>query len=73
MFPNTRRYEHIQRWNNNADDPNRNFKAGGPCDESNAIVKLVSTLKESGVTFTCHVDLHETTDTDETEFRCVDP
>jgi hypothetical protein len=62
-------YEHIQRWNNNADDPNRNFKAGGPCDESNAIVKLVSSLKESGVTFTCHVDLHETTDTDETEFR----
>lgn len=62
-------YEHIQRWNNNADDPNRNFFEGGPCDESKAIVKLVHSLRQSGVNFAAHIDLHETTDTDETEFR----
>jgi len=62
-------YEHIQRWNNNADDVNRNFFAGGPCDECNSLMDLITSFRDKGTAFTAHVDLHETTDTDETEFR----
>jgi len=62
-------YEHIQRWNNNADDPNRNFKPDSPSDECKALMKLIASVKAQGIEFTAHVDLHETTDTDESEFR----
>jgi len=62
-------YEHIQRWNNNADDPNRNFVADSPCDECKAMVDLVAQLKAKGTRFNIHVDLHETTNSDEEEFR----
>lgn len=59
-------YEVIHRWNPSAIDPNRSFVADSSSEEAAAIVTL---LGELGVEFRMHIDLHETTDTDETEFR----
>ena len=74
-------YETIQRWNCQAVDPNRSFNPNGEVvegrsfnpeaatEESSALIKH---LKEDlGLidNFLCHLDLHETTDTDATEFR----
>lgn len=59
-------YERIQRWNAHAVDPNRQFREGGEAEESDALAKLVAPLGER---FLVHIDLHETTDTDESEFR----
>lgn len=59
-------YEVIHRWNPFAVDPNRSFMADGPAEESAALMKLVA---EVGGPFVMHMDLHETTDTDESEFR----
>jgi len=59
-------YEHIQRWTVDAIDPNRSFRAGSPCQESAALVALLAPLRGRVLV---HVDLHETTDTDESEFR----
>jgi hypothetical protein len=59
-------YERIQRWNADALDPNRNFRAGSPAQESAALMRLVEPLRGR---FAMHIDLHETTDTDESEFR----
>ena len=59
-------YERVQRWNARAVDPNRSF-ADRHADESKFLGAMVDA---QGVgTWMCHVDLHETTDTDETEFR----
>lgn len=58
-------YEHIQRWNAQVQDPNRSFKRGSETEESAALMAHLAGL---GVEWTCHVDLHETTDTDATEF-----
>jgi hypothetical protein len=59
-------YEHIQRWNRDAIDPNRSFRAASPAPESAALMRLVAPLRGQ---WDAHIDLHETTDTDETEFR----
>jgi len=59
-------YEHIQRWNPHAVDPNRSFRSDGAAAEATALMQLVSSI---GATALVHVDLHETTDTDESEFR----
>lgn len=59
-------YERVQRWNAEAIDPNRNFREGSPCAESAAMVALVAPLQG---TIRLHIDLHETTDSDENEFR----
>jgi hypothetical protein len=59
-------YERIQRWNAQALDPNRNFVAGSPCAESAALWDLVQPLRGRVLV---HLDLHETTDSDESEFR----
>lgn len=59
-------YEHVQRWNADAIDPNRSFRDNSPAAESAALVALLAPLR-GGVLV--HVDLHETTDTDESEFR----
>lgn len=59
-------YERIHRWNANAIDPNRSFREGSPAEESAALMRLVAPLGDRVV---MHIDLHETTDTDETEFR----
>lgn len=59
-------YERINRWNHDAVDPNRNFRADGPARESTALVELVNKVPGG---FLLHIDLHETTDSDESEFR----
>lgn len=57
-------YETINRWNPSAVDPNRSFYANSPAPESAALMDLVSELD-----FVVHIDLHETTDSDNSEFR----
>ncbi len=57
-------YEVIHRWNPFAVDPNRSFVADSPAQECRAIMAHLA-----GIDFAMHIDLHETTDTDETEFR----
>ncbi len=59
-------YERIQRWNAHALDPNRCFHAGSPAQESAALMRLVAPLADRVLV---HIDLHETTDSDESEFR----
>jgi hypothetical protein len=59
-------YERIHRWNAEAVDPNRSFKDPSPAAESAALMALIAPWRER---FVVHVDLHETTDTDESEFR----
>ena len=58
-------YERIQRWNCDALDPNRNFQPNSPAQESAALMRLIAPLRGQ---FAAHIDLHETTDTDESEF-----
>ena len=59
-------YERFQRWNFDAIDPNRSFREGSPAQESAALMALVAPLRGQ---FVAHIDLHETTDSDESEFR----
>lgn len=59
-------YERIHRWNAHAIDPNRSFRDNSPAAESAALMALVAPLRDRIV---MHIDLHETTDTDESEFR----
>ena len=59
-------YERIHRWNAHAVDPNRSFQEGSPAAESSAVMALVAPLRERVL---MHIDLHETTDSDESEFR----
>ena len=59
-------YEVIHRWNPKAIDPNRSFVPGSPSEEAAALMRLVA---DAAVEFLVHVDLHETTDSDEQEFR----
>ena len=59
-------YERIHRWNPHALDPNRSFRENSPAEESAALMRLVAPLRERVLV---HIDLHETTDSDESEFR----
>jgi hypothetical protein len=59
-------YERIHRWNADALDPNRSFRANSPAQESAALMRLVTPFRDRVLV---HVDLHETTDSDESEFR----
>lgn len=59
-------YERIHRWNAQAVDPNRSFRANSPAQESAALMALVEPWRGD---ILMHIDLHETTDSDETEFR----
>jgi hypothetical protein len=59
-------YEVITRWNPHAIDPNRSFREHSPAQESAQLMRLVAPLRHRAVV---HVDLHETTDSDESEFR----
>lgn len=59
-------FETINRWNYDSIDPNRSFKDGGLCEEAKFAMAYVDGL---GIEALLHIDLHETTDTDETEFR----
>jgi len=72
-------YETIQRWNAQAIDPNRSFNPDGevvpgrsfnPEAGTEESLALIGHLRSLGIErWACHIDLHETTDTDETEFR----
>ena len=59
-------YETINRWNPQALDPNRNFTAASPVAESAAVVNF---LQQLSLPVLAHIDLHETTDSDNSEFR----
>ncbi len=59
-------YETVNRWNNLAIDPNRSFYPDSPAQESAALMTFISELD---VDIAMHIDLHETTDTDNSEFR----
>jgi hypothetical protein len=59
-------YERIHRWNAEALDPNRSFRANSPAQEAAALLRLVAPWRERVL---MHIDLHETTDSDESEFR----
>jgi len=56
-------YERIHRWTPHAIDPNRSFKPDTKVTECAALMRLVAPLR-----VLVHLDLHETTDTDESEF-----
>jgi hypothetical protein len=59
-------YEVIHRWNPLAIDPNRSFRDDSPAQESAALMRLVAPFRDGVLV---QIDLHETTDTDESEFR----
>ncbi|EIL91301.1 MULTISPECIES: M14 family metallopeptidase [Rhodanobacter] len=59
-------YERIHRWNPDALDPNRSFRENSPAPESAALMRMVAPLRDRVL---MHIDLHETTDSDESEFR----
>ena len=59
-------FETINRWNSYAVDPNRSFFNDSPAPESQAVLSYLSKLN---CDFLMHIDLHETTDTDNSEFR----
>ncbi|MBY0464797.1 MAG: M14 family metallocarboxypeptidase [Burkholderiales bacterium] len=59
-------YERVQRWNADAIDPNRSFCEHSPAPEAAALMQLVAPLRGQ---IAAHIDLHETTQSDETEFR----
>jgi hypothetical protein len=59
-------FERIQRWNFDAVDPNRSFRQDSPAQESAALMRLVDPLRGQ---FVAHIDLHETTNTDASEYR----
>lgn len=58
-------YETINRWNPDALDPNRQFKPASPAAESALAMACVAAYCGR---VDVHVDLHETTDTDNSEF-----
>ncbi|MDX1727705.1 MAG: M14 family metallocarboxypeptidase [Pseudoalteromonas tetraodonis] len=59
-------YETINRWNPEAIDPNRSFYEGSPAQESALVMNYVQSLNTDLI---AHIDLHETTDSDNSEFR----
>ena len=59
-------YETINRWNPDAIDPNRSFYSEGYSPEATLAMQCVNGL---GLELLMHIDLHETTDTDNSEFR----
>ena len=71
-------YERIQRWTAQGTDPNRSFNPDGETVEGRSFnpesataesTTLIRFLREDMrvADWNCHLDLHETTDTDETE------
>lgn len=59
-------YETINRWNIDAIDPNRSFYPNSPAPESAQLMQAIESLD---IPLMAHIDLHETTDTDNSEFR----
>jgi len=62
-------YEMIQRWNPEAVDPNRQFIPGKPgCPEAAAAMACIDEHAARSAKLIMHTDLHETTDSDNSEF-----
>jgi hypothetical protein len=62
-------YETVNRWNPDALDPNRQFKEHSPAAESAlAMACVAEQCARARLQVALHVDLHETTDTDNSEF-----
>ncbi|MDP5460007.1 M14 family metallocarboxypeptidase [Alishewanella sp. SMS8] len=59
-------YETINRWSPLAVDPNRSFSGDSASDEARYLREYIQRLC---ITPLLHIDLHETTDSDNTEFR----
>ncbi|MGX5172580.1 M14 family metallopeptidase [Aliikangiella sp. IMCC44653] len=59
-------YETINRWNPYAVDPNRSFVEPSPAEEAALAMTYVKPYLDQII---AHIDLHETTDTDNTTFR----
>lgn len=59
-------YETINRWNPDTIDPNRSFFEKGPSEECNLFMQEIAAMK---IDIFAHIDLHETTDTDNSVFR----
>ena len=59
-------YETINRWNNQAIDPNRSFIKNSSSEECSLFLQAMDTYNVKPFV---HFDLHETTDTDNTIFR----
>ncbi len=65
-------YETINRWNPDARDPNRSFYADSPAPEAAQVMRFVNAFlqkKSPSKALLAHIDLHETTNTDNSEFR----
>ncbi|MBB1271143.1 M14 family metallocarboxypeptidase [Shewanella sp. SR44-3] len=69
-------YETINRWNPNAIDPNRSFTYDTDVSSDTALQSnvqeahaLMAALSKLTINFQLHIDLHETTDSDNAEFR----
>ncbi len=63
-------YERVHRWNWDGIDPNRSFKTPSPSQEAAAVMRLLAQVRQQWqAEFVAHVDLHETTLSDESEFR----
>ena len=58
-------YETINRWNPDALDPNRQFRSASPAAEATLAMACIAANCDH---VDVHVDLHETTDTDNSEF-----
>lgn len=59
-------FETINRWNHNAVDPNRSFYPNSPAQESALLMAFMDSVDTNII---AHIDLHETTDTDNSVFR----
>lgn len=59
-------YETINRWNPDTLDPNRSFFLESYCNEATLAMQYIYSLDTD---IYMHIDLHETTDTDDSEFR----
>ncbi|TRW49993.1 DUF2784 family protein [Aliidiomarina halalkaliphila] len=59
-------YETINRWNPLAVDPNRSFLPEAPAQEAGLAMAALAKIEGDVL---MHIDLHETTDTDNSEFR----
>lgn len=59
-------YETVNRWNHQAIDPNRSFREGSEVEECSLFMKAIKPYMKD---IFMHIDLHETTDTDNSVFR----
>lgn len=65
-------YETINRWTTNAVDPNRSFHENSSSPEAKQLMAFINDFLGSHANnkdLLVHIDLHETTDTDNSEFR----